>query len=123
MKKTVGLVLVTIVLAGCAKTGRAWLMDNSPYWDMFYEASRFIVGGAVLGGVIWWWFRDTWRFQGSAKPLLAGLVVFCIFSVFGLYRGYNYIHTACTARQDADRDCPAYKMAPDWKVNYEEMVL
>jgi hypothetical protein len=44
---------MTVVLAGCAKTGRAWIMDNSPYWDMFYEASRFIIGGAFLGGVIW----------------------------------------------------------------------
>lgn len=120
MKKIVASAFAAVALAGCAKTGRAWLMDNSPYWDMLYEGARFHVGGLVVGGLIWWWLRDNWRFQGTAKPFLAGAAAFCLLSGTGLYRGYDYIHTPCTWEEVHAKNCPDYKMKAEWPTNERE---
>lgn len=117
MKKLALLALLSVALTGCAKTGRVWLMDNSPYWDMLYEGARFHIGGAIVGCLIWWWMRDNWRFQGTYKPLLAGAAAFCLLSGVGLYRGYDYIHTACTWSEVSNKACPEYKLNSQWPMN------
>lgn len=117
MKKLALLALLAVAVTGCAKTGRAWVMDNSPYWDMLYEGARFHIGGVVVGGLVWWWLRDNWRFLGTSKPLLAGAAAFCLLSGVGLYRGYDYIHTACTWDEVRANNCPEYKLKVKWPAN------
>ncbi len=114
MKKLALLALLAVALTGCAKTGRAWLMDSSPYWDMLYEGAKFHIGGVIVGSLVWWWLHDNWRFVGTFKPLLAGAAAFCLLSGVGLYLGYDYIHTACTWSEVSAKDCPDYKQKAQW---------
>jgi hypothetical protein len=109
--------LLTVAMTGCAKTGRAWVMDNSPYWDLLYEGAGFHIIAVIVGILIWRWLRNDWRFQGTFKPLLAGVAAFCLISSVGLYRGYQYIHTPCTWNEDRAKDCPEYKLNSLWPTN------
>lgn len=119
MKKLVTFVAV-VALVGCAKTGRAWVMDNSPYLDMLYEGTRFHIGGLLIGGLVWWWLNDNWRYQGTNRPFLAGAAFFCILSGIGLYRGYDYIHSSCTWDEVRTNNCPNYKLKAEWPVHYRD---
>jgi|SRR5471032_555017 len=118
MKKLASLVLLAIAVTGCAKTGRAWVMDNSPYWDMLYEGARFHIGGLVAAGVVWWCMKDHWKFQYTKTPILAAAAVIVTLSGFGLYRGYDYIHTECTSSEVQTKNCPEYKMTAQWPTHY-----
>lgn len=108
--------LAPLVLTGCTTTPRAWLMADSPYWDMLYEGSPFHLTGIAIAGFVWWWWREDWAFQGGRKSLLIAVVIVSLFIGIGLYRGYKYIHTPCTWSQESQRDCPAYKNKL-WRIN------
>jgi hypothetical protein len=98
---------IAFVLSGCAKNGRAWLMDNSPLLDMLFEGWKFHFGGLLLAGLMFWWFRLSYKYRGTWTPLLAAAAVAVSFSSYGLYVGYEYTHAPCEGDK---RDCPTYKV-------------
>ena len=85
---------------------------------MLYEGTRFHISGLLLGGLAWWWLQDTWKYEYTKIPILTAAAIVVVLSGYGFYRGYDYIHTACSGQQMRTNDCPNYKLSPDWPTRY-----
>jgi hypothetical protein len=116
MKKIIALSLLMLTIAGCAKTGRAWVMNDSPYWDMLYEGWGFHVLGIAGAIVAWVLLKKNWRFQDTWLPLIVAAFSILLFSGIGLTKGYDYIHTMCGWEKKA-ADCPSYKSREGWDLH------